>query len=672
MPLRRFFLALSILIALPPGYACATKGMVQVAFTSTASPANSTQLFQSMVLNVIGVRLNPVVGPVSETDKKWQLIPAPGGVSGTNMTGQGRTELPVDLASTQGMAQILNTVKIPPKTYTHIELVLDPQNPGNFVPLCGNVQPRGEGCISYPAKLVTPNVPIQVQGAVSFVVPTPTTSLPPTIPLVLNIDPGIAGTPTSSADSVTIDPVITVEPNTTFSGGLGNPQMALVSGTVKNPGVKQIVMAKVPGTATIVGSVVVQVKGPYALNLPAAAGGTAYDLLTSGRGRAFALKSNVTVFPGVESAGTDFSPENRGEVQIVGKVFDACTGLGLQGAGLEALLPDPAISPTPDCTAATPIPAGCVVVATAETDNGGSYPIKSTTTAVSGVPEFQQIPSGIPYTVRVTNPGYNIGNIAVNVVSGALRCNKSGFKNGVCNINLEHGEIDAIVSLDAVNTGPALNAMVLAEQSGTNNLMGVATAAIPTGASQSVPVPVFVPDDSASTNPVAALDFLAAVQDSFGTPGSGSPQKATGHSIPVVAAVPGSVKCPIQNNATPASITVGNATCVGHGSVEGSVVTPDSDTLVMLSNNGVQLMQTGVPTGTGTPGEFSFCAPADATAAYTLQHVENQLDGTTTPVSSVPVAMAAPVTIAAPCSGICGNTGTTCLLCTGVSAVSLP
>jgi hypothetical protein len=672
VPLRRFFLALSILIALPPGYAFATKGMVQVAFTSTASPTNSTELFQSMVLNVIGVRLNPTAGSVSETDKKWQLIPAPGGVSGTNMTGQGRTELAVDLASTQGVAQILNTVKIPPKTYAHIELVLDPQNPGNFVPLCGNAQPRGEGCISYPAKLANPNTPIQVQGTVSFVVPTPTTSLPPTIPLVLNIDPGIAGTPTSSADSVTIDPVITVVPNTTFSGGLGNPAMALVSGKVTNPGVKQMVTAQVPGTATIVGSVVVQTKGDYALNLPAAAGGTAYDLIASGKGRAFAVKSNVTVFPGVQLAGTDFSPEKRGEVQIVGKVFDACTGLGLLGVGLEALLPDPAISPAPDCSAGTPVPAGCVVVATAQTDNGGSYPLKSSTVAVSGVPEFQQIPSGVPYIVRVTNPGYNIGNIAVNVVSGALRCNKSGFKNGACNINLEHGEIDAVVSLDAVNTGPALNAMVMAEQSGTNNLVGVATAAIPTGASQSAPVPVFVPDDSATTNPMTALDFFAAVQDSFGTPGTGSPQKATGHSIPVLAAVPGSPKCPEQNNVTPAQITVGNATCVGHGSVEGTVATPDSNTLVILSSNGVQLMQTSVPTGTGTPGEFSFCAPADTTAAYTLNHVENQLDGTTTPVSSVPVTMAAPVTIAAPCSGICGNTGTTCLLCTGVSGVSLP
>lgn len=187
------FLALSILIALPPGYAFATKGVVQVAFTSTASPTNSTELFQSMVLNVIGVRLNPTAGSVSETDKKWQLIPAPGGISGTNVTGQGRTELAVDLASTQGVAQILNTVKIPPKTYAHIELVLDPQNPGNFVPLCGNAQPRGEGCISYPAKLANPNTPIQVQGTVSFVVPTPTTSLPPTIPLVLNIDPGDRG-----------------------------------------------------------------------------------------------------------------------------------------------------------------------------------------------------------------------------------------------------------------------------------------------------------------------------------------------------------------------------------------------------------------------------------------------------------------------------------------------
>lgn len=662
-------LTIWILLLQAPGYA-ATKSTVQVAFTSTAS--TSSQLFQSMVLNVIGVRVNPVVGTVTETDKKWQMIPAPGGVSGKPVTGQGTTELQIDLASTQAMAQILNAVKIPAKTYTHIELVLDPQNPGDFVPLCGNTQPRGEGCITYPAKLLNPNVPIQVQGNVNFVLPASTSKNPVTLPLVLNIDPGALGAPTGSADSVIIDPVITVVPNTTFAGGTGNPAMALVSGTVTNPGPKETITAKVPATGLTIASVATDTSGSYALNLPAAVTGTSYDLIALGRGRDFGVKSNVTVFQGVETSAVDFSPKSHGQVQIIGKVFDACTGLGIQGVGLQALLPDPAISPTPDCTAGTPLPAGCVVVATAQTDAGGSYPLKSNNTSVTGIPEFQQIPSGTQYTVRVTNPGYNIGNIAVNVVAGALKCNESGFKNAACNINLEHGEIDAIVSLDAVNSGPAMTAMVLAEQSGTNNLMGIATASIPTGATQSVPVPIFVPDNSASTNPIASLDFFASVQDSFGTPGNGSPQRATGHSIPVAAAVPGSAKCPLQNNVTPATITLGNASCVGQGSVSGTVGSPDANTVVVLASNAVQLMRTRVPTGSGVPGGFSFCAPADGAAGYTLQHFESQLDGTLAPGASVPLSMAAPITVPAPCSGICGNTGTTCLLCTGVGGVSLP
>ena len=281
-------------------------------------------------------------------------------------------------------------------------------------------------------------------------------------------------------------------------------------------------------------------------------------------------------------------------------------------------------------------------------------------------------PNGTPYTIRVSDTGYNTGNIALNVVSGGLKCSQSGFKNSACDIHLEHGEVDAAVSLGAVNTGPALNAMVVAEESGTNNLVGVATAAIPTGAAQSVPVTVFVPDTTSTSNPVANLDFFASVQDSFGTPSSGISQKFSGHAIATAAAIPGAAKCPDQNNLTPDSIVLAGATCVGNGSVEGTVAAPDANTVVILASNGVQIMQTSPPTGTSTPGEFNFCSPASPAAAYTVQHFERQPDGSLAPGAVVPIAMAAPVTIPAPCSGICGNTGTTCLLCTGVSGVSLP
>ncbi len=641
----------------------AVTGTVVVAFTSTASP--SSPLFQSMLLNVIGVRLNPATGAVSESDKRWQQIPAPGGAVGLPTPGQAQTELQIDLGSTQDLAQVLNAAKLPAKAYSHIELVLDPQNPGDFVPLCGNAQPRGEGCIVYQAKLLNTNIPIQVQGAVSFTITKNTT-----IPLVLNIDPGIAGVPTDSAGSVIIDPVITEVPNQTFSGVVGNPQMALVSGTVKKPGGKQVVRAQLTGTSQVVASVATQTDGAYALNLPATAAGTTYDLVTFGNGREFAVKSAVTVFPG-QNTILNFTPAVHGQIEIGGKVFDACTGAGLEGATLEMLLPDPAITPAPDCTASAPAtPAGCVVVATAQSTAGGTYPAPSTT--VKAIPQFKQIPTGIDYTIKVSSSGYNDGNIALLNSGGTLRCSQSGFKNAACNINLEHGEIDAVVSLGAANTGPPLNAMVVAEQSGTNDLVGMATATIPTGAAESAPVPVFVPDTTATVNPIATIDFFASVQDSFGTATSATPEKATGHTIAVAAAVPGSGKCPLQANVTPASIVLAGAGCVGHGSVEGTVGTVDSNTVVVLATHGVQVMQTGVPTGTMTPGEFSFCAPADLSAAYTLGHFERQPDGSLTPVSSVATTLAGPTTIAAPCSGICGNTAGSCLLCTGVSNASLP
>ena len=642
------------------GSARAVTGSVEVAFTSAASP---TELFQSMLLNVIGVRVNPTVGAVSESDKKWQLIPAPGGTSGKQKSGQVQTELQVDLSSTQNLAQVLNTAKIPAKTYTHIELVLDPQNPGNFVPVCGTGQPRGEGCIVYPAKLLNPNVPIQVQGAVSFAVIKNTTT-----PLVLNIDPGIAGAPASSADSVVIDPVITVVPNEPFGSVTGNPQLALITGTVKNLK-KETISAQLTGTAQVVASATTQTGGVYALNLPAAATGTIYDLVGSGQGRSFVVKSGVTVFPGPPATEIAFSPVAHGRIPLTGQVLDACTGKGIQGASLELLLPDPSISPTPDCTASTQgTPAGCVIVATAQTTANGSYPV--TIPGVLG--PFQQVPNDTDYTLRLSSSGYNLGELAVTAAGGALKCKSSGFKNDACSINLERGEIDATVSLGGMNTGRTVNALIVAEESGTDNLLSVATATIPTGSQQSAPVTMFVPDNSATTNPIASIDFFASVADSFGTPTSGSPQKATGHSIPLAVGVDGSSKCPVQSNLTPASITIGNAACVGHGSVEGTVESPDINTVVVLASNGVQLMETGVPTGTTTPGEFSFCAPADQSAGYTLGHFERQPDGSLLPVASVPITLAAPTTIAAPCSGICGNTTTTCLLCTGVSNVSVP
>ena len=662
-----------------------TKGTVEVGFTSTISLPNSGKLFQRILLNVVAVRLNPsTAATVSESDPQWQVIPAPAGVGASAATGvvntaissggnfgpnggivevgQGRSEIQIELNLLQNQAQLLNSAKIPAKTYHHIELLLDPDTPGNFVTLCGQGTPRGEGCIVYPAVLGTPNSPILVQGTVDFEV-----SRGATVPLVLNVDPGIKAVPISSTDSVTINPTITVVPNQSIGSVPGNPEFGLVSGAVTNPGKNETVTAELTGTNQIVASVATQSSGSYALYLPAAPapGGTTYDFYASAKGRTTEVASGVKVGPLLpgQQAQLNFSPVTVPSQSVSGRVVDECsTGASIPAATLQTLVPDPMITPTPDCTASPP--TGCVVIASATTDENGHYPLPGN----GQVPApFSITPSGQSYTVNVSASGYNPGQLAVSPVGGQLGCPTSGFPNNACSIRLERGEIEATVALPAT-TGPTLNILIMAEQSGTNNVQSVGMATIFAGSAQSAPVPIFVPDNSAPLKPIASFDFLATVQDLFGTSSNAAPEKDTGHSIAVLAGVGGSSKCP----ATPAAVTLTGFSCVGHGSVAGTVAGPDATTVVVLANGGVQLMQEAVASSGTNAGQFGFCASADPAAAYTLQRFETQPDGSLVPAgTATAVTLPTPAAIPTPCGGICGNTSSGCSLCTGLTNANL-
>jgi hypothetical protein len=672
--------ALFLALGLPPRAATnTTKGTVQVGFTSTISLPNSGQLFQRMLLNVIAVRLNPSTdATVSDANGGWQEIPAPAGVgafstvgvvttgitsggnfgpSGTTFeVGQGRSELQIELNLLQDQAQILNSASIPAKTYHHIELLLDKNNPGNFVTLCGQATPRGEGCIVYPSQLSDPSSLILVPGTINFQV-----SRGAVTPLVLNIDPGIQGVPVSSTDSVIINPTISLVPNQVIGGVPGNPEFGVVSGTVTNPGNKQTVTAELSGTNQIIAVITPQADGSYVLNLPAVAGGTSYDLYASAKGRSTEVASGIVLFPGQQAARSplDFTETDQTSQSIAGKVTDACSGVGVPAATLQMLVPDPAISPAPDCAA---IPAvGCVVVGSATTDDSGHFPMPGNGQAAA---PFSIMAGNLNYTLNVSASGYNAGQLAVAPIGNGLGCPSSGFSGNSCSIALERGEIDATVALPGANNGPTLNVLIMAEQTGTNNVQGVGMASIPSGSTQSNPVPIFVPDNSAPLNPIAAFDFFGTVQDLFGTSTNAVPQRDSGHTLTVSAAVPGSGKCP----AAPAGITLTGFTCVGHGSVAGTVTGADANTVVVLANDGVDLMQQAVPSSGVNAGQFSFCAPADPAAAYTLQHFEAQPDGTLVAAgTATAVTLPVPTAIPTPCSGICGNTSTTCSLCNGLT-----
>jgi len=328
------------------------------------------------------------------------------------------------------------------------------------------------------------------------------------------------------------------------------------------------------------------------------------------------------------------------------------------------LMPDPSITPTPDCTASPPI--GCVVIGSATTDEVGHYPFPGN----GQVPApFSITPTGQSYTVNVSASGYNPGQLTVSPVGGQLGCPTSGFPSNACSIDLERGEVEATVALPAANnTGAALNVLIMAEQSGTNNVQSVGMATIQPGSAQSASVPIFVPDNSAPLKPLASLDFFGTVQDLFGTTSNAAPEKDSGHSIAFVAGVGGSGKCP----ATPAAVTLTGFSCTGHGSVAGTVAGSDANTVVVLASSGVQLMQQSVASSGTNAGQFAFCAPADPAAAYTLQRFEAQPDGSLAPAgTAAAVALPTPVAIPTPCSGICGNTSSGCSLCSGLTNANL-
>jgi hypothetical protein len=201
---------------------------------------------------------------------------------------------------------------------------------------------------------------------------------------------------------------------------------------------------------------------------------------------------------------------------------------------------------------------------------------------------------------------------------------------------------------------------------------------IPFG-TNTVPYTLNVPDalNISDAGPVTHLDFFASTQDLFNF----APQKATGHSIAVSSEFPVPAACP-SPSPVPGPDLLG-MTCVGHGSVAGTVTNPmTNDTVALSKSDGVNLVQIEsapvMPQGAVDAGDYSLCAPADS---YTLTHYE-QATPLPTPVGSlavtlnppvmVPTAMPSPSVTPTPCPGICEvnppNANTGCLTCTGTQA----
>lgn len=662
------------------------KGTVEVGFTGTVTaPNQSTVVFQRLLLNVVSVRLNPSTNlSISDSAGGWQTIPVPpslgagslaftgtsfGGFFGPNgnlvTIGQGQSEIQVDLNLLQQNPQIFNAAPIIAKTYHQVELVLDPKNPADLVPLCGQSTPRGEGCIVYPTTLQNPLT--SIRAPLNFDVSRSTL-----VPLVLNVNLDIPnGGPTTSPNvtstgttgAIEINPTITVVPNQSSGTNTISPVLGAISGIVSNPATTgETVTAELSGTNQIVVGANVQGNGSYVLNLPAALpNGTLYDVYASGPDRDFQVKSGVLVTRGNVTT-VNFTENTVSQGKLSGTVKDACatTNTPIQAATLQLRMVDPSYSPAPaNCNGATP-PPGCVVVASAATDEAGIYPLPVNS---QNPAPFNSIPLTQNFTMTVTAAGYDPIDVPVTASGSSFQCVGSGASNNACDFTMSHGTINGTVSLTAANTGPGVPVLVMAEDSGTGDIENVTLTTIRTG-QQSADFSLQVPDN------VASFDLFSSVQDQF----DNAPQQSTGHSIGVFSGASGSPACGVSST----DATLSAMDCVGNGSITGSVVSPDSGTSVALlkgdpqhSGALVQLMTSGVgPFGSDLAGQFAFCAPADS-AGYTLQRLE---DGAPVPSSTASVVPAQPIAAPSPCSGICdnGSGGTTCSLCTGTTGVTVP
>jgi hypothetical protein len=676
----------------------AGKATVAVAFISSFANSSTITSFQRIGLNVITVRLNPSTDPnVSTLDSRWVSIDVPPGVgrnsgvsavsTGNNfggnlsnsnsstLIGQGKSEIQIDLNAIQNIAEIFNAQAIPAKTYRQLELVLDAATPGNVVPVCAGAT-SGEGCISYRAKFPvvtpTPITPMSIRTSFPGAGLDLSKSQNIVTPVVIQIDPGVQAGPTTFNQTVTINPTITIPTTTpplpglaTLLGTITTTATAGFSGTRT-----QAITAELAGTNNIVEKIILpkSCNGKKTCNftmyLPAVdgtVGGTNYDLFASAINTTYSVRSNVNVAAETTTdlTGTPFTVATQKTISLSGKITDACVNIGVQAATLNLLVAE---STANDCTKNPP--TGCVVVATASSDEVGNFPLPGN--GLNKAP-FNLVPppdaaTKATYELVTTAAGFDRTLQTVTAKSGSLKCSTS--VKGACDFTMNHGRLSGNVTL-AGGVGP-LTVAVIAEDSGTNNIENLALVDIKPGATTGPFTMMNVPDNGA----VASLDLFAAAQDLF----NGAPQTDTGHTIAVLSGVGAPDACSTKT-LTP---DLGGITCVGHGSVSGTVTGPESGDTVVLSLGGVDLQTVPViPPVAPAAGNYAICAPADP-AAYLLEHVNAagtviaSTSVTMVPPVLVPTPVPSPGVTPVPCPAICPNAlpnqNMFCLTCSGQTA----
>jgi hypothetical protein len=523
-------------------------------------------------------------------------------------------------------------------------------------------------------------------------------------------DPPLITTTNGTLTSFVIKVAMTIEKFPIVPGGAftvslalftaSNPQTGTITGQVNvntNAGTppagkvrKLSVAAQTIGTNTVVSSARISPGGMhcppapggcFTLILPAAGPqpasqsappfGTLYDLAVSGGAATYGALRLPPLFPSGLIQMTNFAVTgNQMLGNITGTVGDGCiASKPIVGATLQLLTPpDNIVKPAANfCMPTADNPTAnlqCISVATAITDNIGGFPQPGTLTTPTAFANVPILAKGAnPYVMEVTAAGYNplfvqaLPGNGTNKKGGGT-CSVDGGPFKACNLHLMTGYIAGAFPIVPPNPGQTATVVVFAEDHGTNNIESTLPTGITVTSNQKVggcsPPP---PEGSVCANfklnvpammptfPVDAFDLFASTSDNY----QGVSDPYQGHSIVAISDVPAPAAC--------ATVTINTPTnpnqvisCVGHGSIIGTVGNPnlgasvvleklDPDPPMMDDNDEVQITSSIIqnqPEPGNTPtSNYGFCAPADT---YTVQ--EFQLPK---PVSSVvPAAIPSP------------------------------
>lgn len=645
-----FLMIICLLLAGAVPARATAKTQVQIGFIGSPPPG-----FQNVLLNVVSVRINPHPGAAPNANS-WEKIPAPPGIGGAGTNA----ELQIDLNSSQNVPQLFNTAKVRTDSYKLVQLVLDSSNPGTLIPDCPG-GPPADGCINYPIQLNNPNGVTFSNGTV--IIPTKTKTL---TSFIMQVSMTINAKPSAPGGAYTA--TLTIAPLPTSATGTITGQVNVAAGTGTGTSttgkIRPLsVTAEAIGTNTPISTTQVKNGQPFTMILPAAGPpspgapfGSLYDLAVSGGAVTYAAARLPPLYPGqtIALGSKAFNVTGMQTLgNITGTIVDTCVaGKAIAGATLQLLMPPNGATDLTPCM--SPATVGqCVTVATATTDNAGNFPLPGSITtpaAFDNVPTLGSKSKG--YAMEVTAPGYDplfvqaIPGTGTNKKGGGLCSNDGGVSFQVCNLRMNTGYITGSIPIVPPNSGQTALVQVFAEDHDTNNI------------ESALPMPITVGSNTSNVNftlnvppsiPIGAFDLFATTIDLY----QGVVDPYQGHSIVAISDVPAPsnvpAACATVTAPTPTDPTQ-VITCVGHGSITGSVANPnlgnsvvlekiDPDPPSMDDNNEVQITNSMVQNQPGGPNpptsNYAFCAPAD-----TYQVQELQLP---TPVSGVtPIAAASP------------------------------